>query len=265
MKSPFAILPLLFMLSSAAAGESSEDILPHSDMARIPSGYISVLSGHTRAQVYIDNRKIELETPIHRRVIPAGEHVVRVENNFYVSNSYSVTVAPDSHSVINCEIREKSCLLTVNSPDKGFCHYRGKVFRFPCLKEPVSALGGDVRFEQTGYEMQFHHLENVPDGKHITFTIDLKRKSRIKAVALSLAYPGLGQQYEDRILLSKLWGVATLGAISYVAANAAPSFRTDLHIRYSLISLGAVWGLNAIDAAVFFPFHFDEKKAYTVE
>jgi hypothetical protein len=226
-----------------------------------------ISSGMTQADIYINGVKSGLKTPYKNLSLDPGRHSIYLENPFYYSDTIYIEAIADSIQYIDLPFRDKMVFLNVSSKQNGTLIYRGQHIKFPVQKEPISIIGGPIRFIKEGYETQEYILKELPLNGKVDFSIELSPKSRWKAGALSFLWPGMGQQYEERDFSAKLWTLLAIGALSY---GGVEMIRNDYDfsekpLQRALFAIGGVWSISILDAILFFPYSTEKNKAYSIQ
>jgi hypothetical protein len=256
----------------------------------VPSASLFVSSIPADADVYWDQRKVG-KTDFKIENEGLGTHRLTIKKLGYEDYEGTVDLkeVKDYDIKVRLNIREYS--VRVDGTPKGaqvVMNDTVKLGTIPCMtKLPFGTY--NFKIKAKGYNNNAGLLV-IDRDQNYSLNINLKRKSRVSAGFRSLFLPGSGQRYSNRQVMGTIYVLAWTGAMAnmgfsignrmgslkdseraeedYLQADNAvnsPDLFDEWQLKYddftikdkrmkqAIYMAAAVWGINFLDAIVFFP------------
>ncbi len=227
---------------------------------------------------------------IKAKELPWGEHLVEVEASGYKRYQQKIMLSENKEYPLSVTLKQNSGLLAFRGMTASKIFLNDKYVADAPTKELEVPVGVyEVRLSQRGYEDYTQDVTMFPD-KQMTINYRLTQKTTSTALTRSLVFPGRGQFYQDRGGMGFIYSGLFIGALAatgyfqndlniktdaYNVAyedytnertlalvaekkaalkNADDKLTSATSLRnFALISIGAVYVLNALDVILFAP------------
>ena len=186
------------------------------------SAFLMISSQPAKADVFID-RDFKGNTPLETE-ISAGSHGLQIMLGDYQIYQRTIALHPGDTVEIAAELEKLKGRLTVQGlPDGAAIYLNGGYFgNAPLESAPLEVGEYEVTFRKPGYLPLKEPVKAViVQDLETIIQLAPERKTALKGVLRSAAFPGLGQIYVEREFKGYLYTVSEIGLITAAAASIA--------------------------------------------